>query len=103
MLEVRNKDGEHYPPNTLYSLVIGLQRQIHGAARCVNLLTNARFFQVRQVLDSEMRQLRGQSLGAKVKKAEPLTNDDEDVLWQRVLWVTTLLSACLILSSSTLE
>ena len=83
VLEVRNKDGEHYPPNTLYSLVMGLQRQLRGAARCVNLLTDARFFQARQVLDSEMRWLHGQGLGAKVKKAEPLTNDDEDVLWQK--------------------
>ena len=80
MLEVRNKDGEHYQPNTLYSLVMGLQRQLRGA-RCVNLLTDARFFQVHQVLDSEMWRLHGQGLGVKVKKAEPLTNDDEDALW----------------------
>ena len=83
VLEVRNKDGEHYPPNTLYSLVMGLQRQLRGVVRCVNLLMDARFFQARQVLDSEMRRLRGQGLGTKVKKAEPLTNDNEDVLWQK--------------------
>ena len=83
VLEVQNKDGEHYPPNTLYSLVMGLQRQLRGAGRCVNILTDARFFQVRQVLDSEMWQLRGQGLGAKLKKAEPHTGDDEDVLWQK--------------------
>ena len=52
-------------------------------ARCVNILTDTRFFQVRQVLDSEMRRLRGQGLGAKLKKVNPLTNDDEDVLWQK--------------------
>ena len=72
---MRNKDSEHYLPNTLYSLVTGLQRQLLGAARCVNILTD-----VRQVLDSEMRRLHGKGLGAKLKKAEPLTNDDEDVL-----------------------
>ena len=83
VLKVRNKDGEHYPPNTLYSLIMGLQRQLHGAARCVNILTDARFFQVRQVLDLKMRQLRRQGLGAKLKKAEPLPNDDEDVFWQK--------------------
>ena len=80
VLEVRNKDGEHYLPNTLYSLVMGLQRQLRGA-RCVNLLTDAHFFQVHQVLDSEMWRLHGQGLGVKVKKAKPLTNDDEDALW----------------------
>ena len=83
VLEVWNKDSEHYPPNTLYSHVMGLQRQLRGAARCVNILTDTRFFQVHQFLDSEMRRLRGQGLGVKLKKAKPLTNDDEDVLWQK--------------------
>ena len=40
MLEVRNKDGEHYPPNTLYSL----QHQLCEAARCVNILKDAWFW-----------------------------------------------------------
>ena len=62
---------------------MGFQRQLRRAARCINILTDACFFQVRQVLDSEMRWLCGQGLGAKLKKAEPLTNDDEDVLWQK--------------------
>ena len=83
VLEVQNKDSEHFPPNTLYSLVMGLQRQLRGAARCINILTDAHSFQVRQVLDSEMQQLRGQVLDTKLKKAEPLTNVDEDVLWQK--------------------
>ena len=74
------QEGEYYPSNTLYSLVMGLQHQLRGAARCVNLLTDVRFFQARQVLDLEMRRLCGQGLGAKLKKAEPLTNVDEDVL-----------------------
>ena len=78
-----NKDGEHYPPNTLYGLVMGLQRHLRGAARPVNLLTDAHFFQLRQVLDSEMRRLRSQGLGTKQKKAEPLTGNDEDLLWQK--------------------
>ena len=41
------------------------------------------FGQVCHVLDSDIWWLRGQGLGAKVKNAEPLTSDDEDVLWQK--------------------
>ena len=39
------------------------------------------FCQVCHILDSKMQWLRGQGLGTKVKNAEPLTSDDEDVLW----------------------
>ena len=46
VLEVRNKNGEPYPPNTLCSLVMGLQCQLRSKARPINLLTDARIFQV---------------------------------------------------------
>ena len=32
VLEIENKNGEPYPPNTLDGLVMGLQRQLHSAA-----------------------------------------------------------------------
>ena len=57
VMEIRSKDGSYYPPpppNTLYSLVMGLQRLLCDGTRSINLLTDVRFHQLRQVLDSEM-------------------------------------------------
>ena len=41
ILEVRKLDGKPYPPNTIYQLICGLQRQLHQSGRAdVKLLDN---------------------------------------------------------------
>ena len=36
----------------------------------------------RDVLDSEMKRLRGQGLGAKKRQAEPISQKEEELLWE---------------------
>ena len=60
VLEVRKKNGDPYPPNTLYQLICGLQRQLreHGHAD-IKLFDNPSLHGFRSTLDGEMKRLNG--------------------------------------------
>ena len=73
-------EGATYIQGTVIQ-AIDRQNHVQGRQELVPLECVC-FFQVCQVLDSEIWRLRGQGLGAKLKKAEPLTSD-EDALWQK--------------------
>ena len=58
VLEIRKKNGEPYPPNSLYQIVCGLQCQLreHGRAD-IKLFENPALYDFRSTLDSEMKRL----------------------------------------------
>ena len=83
-LEVRKADGSEYPPKSLYALVCCFkqffeQNGIHG----INPLNcdDVRFGDFRATLDSEMKRLHRLGLGANVQQAEPITDEEEALLW----------------------
>ena len=41
------------------------------------------FSHFRDVIDSEMKRLQGEGVGSKHRQAEPLTQEEEEVLWQK--------------------
>ena len=85
VLEVRKKDSTYYPPESLYQLVCGLQRYLHQNGRPeVKLVTgDPRFYDVYQTLDAEMKRLKGRGLGVVKKQAEPITEEEEELLWSK--------------------
>ena len=84
VMEVRKKDGSEYPPKSLYALVCCFKRyyEQHGV-HDVNPLspTNPVFGNFWQTLDAEMKRLHGSGLGAHPKRAEPITPEEEALLW----------------------
>ena len=78
LLEIRKKNGEHYPPKTMYSICCGLQRYIQDHHPEVNLFNCPSFAGFRKVLDGTMKQLRSCGLDVQVKQAEPITTEDEN-------------------------
>ena len=46
-------------------------------------MTRKEFAECRSVLDSEMKRLKSQGVGSKKRKAEPLTVEDEEFLWEK--------------------
>ena len=58
-----------------------------GSQPDIDFFKNASFKPFRDVLDSEMKQLRGQGLGAKKRQAEPISleEEEEELLWEREL------------------
>ena len=58
VLEIRRRDGERYPPASLYQLCCGLLRHLCAAGRAeVNIFEQAEFHMFCTTLDSEMKRL----------------------------------------------
>ncbi|CAG2192830.1 5-phosphohydroxy-L-lysine phospho-lyase,Alanine--glyoxylate aminotransferase 2-like,Ethanolamine-phosphate phospho-lyase homolog 1,Ethanolamine-phosphate phospho-lyase [Mytilus edulis] len=84
VLEARKKTGDEYPPKSLYYIVCGLMRHCKD-----NKLFHVNFFdekdgtfaQFRKVLDARMKYLLAKGLGTKQKKANAISEEDEEMLW----------------------
>ena len=84
VLEVRKKDGSMYPPKTLYALVCCFKRYYEAnGVHNINPLdpSDAKFGSFRAVLDAEMKRLHSLGLGSTTKQAQPITPDEEALLW----------------------
>ena len=87
ILEVRKENGQHYPPATLHHIVSGIMRFLRQSGRQLDLFQDPAFQEFRTVLDSEMKHLKAAGLGSKTRKAEPLTEEEEELLWgERHSW-----------------
>ncbi len=87
IFEVRKKDGREFPPNSIHHIVCGLQRYLRLEADKPNLdiWKDAAFVNFRRCLDSEMKRLQRFGVGSKVKKAEVISEEAEELLWQKKL------------------
>ena len=84
MLEVRRKDTNEYPPKSLYALVCCFKCFYErNGVLTVNPLNSgdARFGNFMMTLDAEMKRLHGLGFGTSSKQAEPITPDEEALLW----------------------
>ena len=81
IVEVRNKKGESYPPDTLYGLCCGLQRSLKENDLLINFFTDKSFNKTREVLDAYMKKLK--STGNFEKRSSDIITDEmEDRLWE---------------------
>ena len=83
ILEVCKKNGDPYPPNTLYQLICGLQRQLceHGHAS-IKLFENPSLHGFRSTVDGEMKCLNATGNYLNKKQAQPITKEQENRLWE---------------------
>ena len=82
VLEVRKKDGENYPPETLYHIICGIFCFLkQNGQPHVDFHHRQAFCELRTTLDAEMKRLKRAGIGAKKRKAEPLTHEEEEMLW----------------------
>ena len=83
VLEIRKTDGNEYPPDTVYHICCGIMRYLHLECQPgIDFFKNASVKPFRDVLDSEMKRLRSQGLGAKKRQAEPISQEEEELLEQ---------------------
>ena len=83
--EARKKNGDHYPPDTLYCICSGLLRFVRETRPEINIFKDPTFAGFQRTLDSEMKRLRSLGLGVKKRQAEPITTDEESLLWEKGL------------------
>ena len=82
VLEVRKMNVFEYPPNTLHHLCCGLLRHIRQCGSPeIDIFKNTTFANFTATLDSEVKQLRSLAFGSKRHQTEPLTEEDEEILW----------------------
>ena len=89
VLEIRKVDGTEYPPNTLHHILCGIMRHM----RCTTMpgidfmelifFADTDFEALRSSLDAEMKRLQSKGLGSTHKQAEPITEDEEELLWEK--------------------
>lgn len=86
VFEVRKKTGEEFPPKSLHHIICGIQRYIRMSGRSsIDVFKDSEFADFRVCLDAEMKRLQREGHGSKIRKAEPLTLEEEEVLWEKGL------------------
>ena len=81
LTEVKKLDGSDFPGRTLYDILICVQFQLETQGIYWKLLNDERFAEVRYTLDNIMKLRTSQGVGITVKRAQVLTNFDEQLLW----------------------
>ena len=78
------KDGSVFLPNSLHHVCCGIMRYIRvNGMPGIDIFKDEGFSQFRMVLDSEMKRLQAAGIGITQKKAEPITFEEEEILWEK--------------------
>ena len=85
VVEIRKKDGKCYPPDTLYQLVVSLQRYLREKGNFIDIFQEVRFADVKVTLDAEMKRLGSEGAGSVKKQADAITEGQEELLWSKGL------------------
>ena len=85
VLEERMKDRSVYHPNTLHHLICGIQREVRNSNAGIDLFKDPPFANAKKTLDSEMKRISKLGNGSNKRQAEPLTDDDEEKMWNEGL------------------
>lgn len=75
--------GTNYKPNTLYEINVSIQHYLRTNGKCISLLDDADFSNLRVVLDAKMKDLSKLGLWINKKQALIITEEQENLLWQR--------------------
>ena len=81
--ECRNKQGELYPGTTLREIVLCIQMYFSKLGFEYRFLYDPLFSQIKNTLDTTMKEIAGEGIGLNKKQAEIITTDEENMLWER--------------------
>ena len=83
VFEVRKRDGSEFPPDSIHHIVSGVQRFVRWKNNpAIDIFSDPEFAEFRRCLDSEMKRLQQSGLGSRKRKAEPLSEAEEEQLWR---------------------
>ena len=83
ILELRKKSGTKFPPNSLYHICYGIMRYVRMNGMNVDFFKNKEFSEFCNILDSEMKRLQAVGLGTRQRKAEVISFEDEELMWEK--------------------
>ena len=85
VLEVRKKNGDLYPPNSLYHICAGLQRHLRWNGRQLDIFSGTDFANFQATLDAELKSIASKGVGSKKRQAEVILEEEEQLLWNKGL------------------
>ena len=85
LYEVRRADGLEFPPRPVRQLVLLLQMHLASFGKEVRLLSDTQFRELQNSVDHLMKDRDDRGLGLKVKQAQVIRFDKEDILWSKGL------------------
>ena len=84
--EVRKRGGEVYPPKTVYQICSGIQRYLrNNGVPGLEIFKSANFKLFQDAIDSEMKRLTREGVGTTIKQAEPILQEEEEIMWKKGL------------------
>ena len=78
---IRKQNGDEYEPDSLRTMLAALDRHLSGCGCSYSIIKDREFKESRLVLNGKAIQLRENGKGKKSKKADPLTAEEEEILW----------------------
>ena len=86
IVEIRRSDGKEYIGSTLHQILRGVQRHLREECSAeIDFFSDPQFRFLKGVLDSKMKQLRSHGNGTTKKHAEPISTEEEEILWGKQL------------------
>ena len=80
--EVRKQNGQEYEPDSLRVMQGAIQRYLVEKKCNINILSDVEFESSRRILEGKARLLRKNGMGKRPNASQPLTLDDEELLWK---------------------
>lgn len=78
VLEVRNRKGQEYSPQTLYEMIICLQMFLAMKGKELQFLQDEAFSTFRNTLDAKMKELTARGMRTPKKQASVIEENDEE-------------------------
>ena len=83
LCEVKKANGDDYPGDTLYEMLISMQLYLEQKGKIVKFLNDPDFTQVKNTLDCLMQARAKCGLGIRKKQAQVVTHDEEEIMWAK--------------------
>jgi len=81
--ELKKKDGTEYETESLRTMLAALDRYIRSTGCRYSIAKDKEFLESRKVLNGKAIELREQGKGKRKNKADPLTEEEEELLWKK--------------------
>lgn len=81
--EIRKRNGDRYPRNTLVSITAGINALFHENGNKINLFKDDEFMHFRSVLDMACKESASSGIGCHKKQAEVISHEEEEILWSK--------------------
>ncbi len=79
--EIKRADGQDYPPNTVYSIIVMIQLFFEKKGKTWKLLDGKDFVSVRNTVDNIMKGRSMARIAQKVKRSKPISITNEEEMW----------------------